>query len=458
MFAGVPNIQDFSLFALRRKELIKRVKEQFKNAQGKIVLFAGFEKECAAFRQESSFYYFTGIEEPGVALVIDLESEKIALYVPNCVENRSQWMFSEIPLVQDNADKLKLDVITVLGNACTGYQFHPFFPKEEYTHMLQLLADVVKQDKTIFTLNPNNASEYAEQRLVLERLNSFVPNIKNHIKDISPIVARMRRVKDMQEIEQLYKAVEITILAQEAAAQAITDGVTECEVQASLEYMMTGSCARTSFPSIVASGKNSTVLHYTRNSGTMKNGDLVVVDIGADAGYYCADLTRTYPVSGTFTKRQKEIYNMVLETQEYIASIAKPGMWLSNKEHEDKSLNHLARKYLAKKGYDKYFPHGIGHFLGLDVHDVGDYKEPLQEGDVITIEPGIYIPEEQIGIRIEDDYWIVKDGAVCLSDGLPKKADAIEKLVQQRLEDAKGSSEELEYEDLFNDPNSKIEH
>jgi Xaa-Pro aminopeptidase len=124
----------------------------------------------------------------------------------------------------------------------------------------------------------------------------------------------------------------------------------------------------------------------------------------------------------------------VLDTQNYIASIAKPGMWLSYKEKPDQSLNHLARAFIKEKGYDHYFPHGIGHFLGLDVHDVGDYTEPLKAGDVITIEPGIYIPEEQIGVRIEDDYWIVKDGAICLSEGLPKTADEIEEMVKEKFE------------------------
>jgi Xaa-Pro aminopeptidase len=209
--------------------------------------------------------------------------------------------------------------------------------------------------------------------------------------------------------------------------------------------MMIASHARTSFPSIVASGKNGTVLHYNQNSGTVKNGDLVVVDIGAELDNYCADLTRTYPVSGTFTKRQKELYNIVLETQEHIASLAKPGMWLKNKDKVDKSLHHLAVKFLANRGYDKYFPHGIGHFLGLDVHDVGDYSVPLHEGDVITIEPGIYIAAENIGIRIEDNYWITKDGAICLSERLPKDADDIEDLMQQALSGE--SDDEDEYED-----------
>ena len=170
----------------------------------------------------------------------------------------------------------------------------------------------------------------------------------------------------------------------------------------------------------------------------MRNGDLVVVDIGAELGMYAADITRTYPVSGTFSKRQRELYDIVLATQQHIADISKPGLWLSNKEHPDKSLNHLARQFLQKYGYDKYLPHGIGHFLGLDVHDVGDYSVPLQAGDIITIEPGIYIPEEGIGIRIEDDYWVVEDGVVCLSDGLSKEARDIEQMVQQSFENSQG--------------------
>src|SRR6185436_7465046 len=149
-----------------------------------------------------------------------------------------------------------------------------------------------------------------------------------------------------------------------------------------------------------------------------------------------------YPVSGTFTKRQREVYDLVLETQEYIASIAKPGMWLSNKNKPEQSLNDLAKKYLTERGYGSYFPHGIGHFLGLDVHDVGDYALPLREGDVITIEPGIYIPEENLGIRIEDDYWIVKDGVVCLSEFIPKRAEDIEAVVQQVYADVEDSDEE----------------
>ena len=194
---------------------------------------------------------------------------------------------------------------------------------------------------------------------------------------------------------------------------------------------MTNSCASRAFSSIVASGQNGAILHYTAQDTTMHDGDLVVVDIGARYNYYCADLTRTYPVSGKFTVQQRKLYDVVLETQEYIADIAKPGYWLKNDKRQEKSLHHLACAFLKGHGYDQYFSHNIGHYLGLDVHDVGSYEEPLQEGDVITIEPGIYIPEEQIGIRIEDNYWIVKGGVICLSEQLPKRPKEIEKLVRQ---------------------------
>lgn len=421
------------IYKNRRTELLQRIRKNFPDKKdGALVLFAGFEHDRTVFRQEASFFYLSGIREPGVVLYVELDGTT-TLYIPNCGETRAQWVMEAVPLLQENAHDLGVDFVKPLGVACVGYAFHPFFPQAEYEHLLKALRSVADRGGSLFTLNPDDASSCAEQRLLLKRLTKFVPGIEKSFVDILPLIAQMRRIKTHEEIEYLYKAIEITALAQEAAAHAIADGVRECEVQASLEYIITGSASRTTFPSIVATGKNATVLHYNLNRDTLLNGDLVVVDCGAEYDYYCADITRTYPVSGKFTARQKELYTIVLETQEYIASIAKPGMWLSNKEKPDQSLNHLAKKFLKDKGYDQYMPHGIGHFLGIDVHDVGDTTEPLQEGDVITIEPGIYIPQEGIGIRIEDDYWIVKDGSVCLSDDIPKSIKEIEALVKKTL-------------------------
>ena len=447
-FGGLaPRADEASVHPLRRKELVEAIKLEFpQTSQGIVVLFAAFEQGSERFRQDKTFYYYTGINEPGTALVIDL-SGKSTLYIPNCFEKRAQWMTLPVALVNRDAKALGVAAVELLGDECAGYELNPYFSVHEYAHMIGLIQRVVASGGSVFTTAPDNGHEYINTRFILDHLQKFIPDVQKSVVDIAAFVAQSRRRKDVSEIEHVYRAVEITELAHESAVQAIKNGALEAEVQASLEYMMIASHARPSFPSIVASGKNGTVLHYNQNSGTLKDGDLVVIDIGAEFNNYCADLTRTYPVSGTFTKRQRELYTIVLETQAHIASLAKPGMWLKNKDNVEQSLHHLAVKFLAKRGYDKYFPHGIGHFLGLDVHDVGDYSMPLQEGDVITIEPGIYIAAENIGIRIEDNYWITKDGALCLSEHLPKEADDIEAVVQQALSGESDDEDEDEYED-----------
>jgi Xaa-Pro aminopeptidase len=454
-FGGLaPQADEASVHQLRRKELIAAVKTSFPHVtHGMVVLYAAFEQSVERFRQDKTFYYYTGITEPGTALVIDLDG-KSTVYIPNCFTKRAQWMTLPGALVNRDAKALSVDAIELLGDECEGYELNPYFSEHEYAHMIARMKDVINQGGSLFAAAPNNGHEYIQTRFIFDHLQKFIPDVQKSIVDISSIIAADRRRKDVSEVEHLYRAIEITELAHEAALQAIKHDVLESEVQASLEYVMTAAHARPSFPSIVATGKNGTILHYNLNSGTLKNGDLVVVDIGAEFNNYCADLTRTYPVSGVFSKRQKELYTAVLETQAHIASLAKPGMWLKNKDKAEQSLHHLAVKFLAKRGYDKYFPHGIGHFLGLEVHDVGDYSVPLQEGDVITIEPGIYIPEESIGIRIEDNYWITKDGALCLSEHLPKDIADIEAAMQQALSgegDDEEDDDEYEDEDDFDD-------
>lgn len=434
--------RDFSLYVTRRKELLASIKEKYTDQKsGTVLLIAGFEHDRSAFWQESSFYYYTGIAEPGAVLMLDL-SGKTTLYVPNCGTTREQWMYSPVAMTQANAKTLGVDEVSVLGDQCAGYQLFPFFKQVSYGHVLARLKKMVADEQPLFTLYPDNEHEYVEQRLVLNRLMQLIDGLARCVVDISVLIANARRRKDQHEIDMITRAIEITELAHEAASQAIEPGLLECEVQASLEYIMTASGSRPAFPTIVATGKNATILHYMANEASLKSGDLVVVDIGAQYEGYCADLTRTYPVSGSFKKRQKELYQLVLDTQTYIADLAKPGMYLNNPDHPEQSLHHLAKAFLKKHGYDRYFVHGIGHFLGLDVHDVGNGKEPLQENDVFTIEPGIYIPDEGIGIRIEDDYLAVRKGAICLSEHLPKEVGAIERMVQESLQDQDVDDEE----------------
>ena len=420
---------NYSVFRDRFEKLKSLIAAKYPESPNGIILLLGnFEHETIKFKQESSFYYLTGIEEPGSVLTSPISSDGI-LFVPRYQEPRSKWMSGCIEPSDKQAQEIFVQNIEYLGDACRGYNIYPNFSQNEYRNLIEFLKVVVSKKVAIFTLCPDKPGAYVNQRIQLERLARFVPELTERLVDISPLVAQLRRKKDKQEIELIYKAINCTMDAHETALTILAPGINESKLQAAIEYAYASESCRAAFPSIVAGGKNSTILHYHDNNTELKSGDLVVVDIGAEHDYYCADLTRTYPVSGKFTERQKEIYNLVLETQLYIQDLAVPGYWLNNKDFPEKSLNHLAKKFLDDAGYGKYFTHSIGHFLGIDVHDVGDYSKPIEEGDVITIEPGIYIPEENLGVRIEDDYWIVDGEAICLSEELPKDIDDIEKFM-----------------------------
>ena len=419
------------MYIERRKKLCKSIIDKYNTNKGIVCLIANYEPERGLFRQESSFYYLTGLQEPGLILTIDLSSDSTLLFVPAYAISRTQWMdTSFFDNLCKNPAQTGIEKIVSLGNQVAGYSIHQFGHIDQHAHLIMYLQTALLEQKTIFSPLSDSSALYISQRTLWLQLNRVMPTLEGACIDIHSLIAEMRCVKNMQEIEAIFKAVEITILAQETVAGIVGNDVEEAEVHGTVRYVMCTSGAIEAFPSIVGSGKNSTVLHYHTNSNRMHDGDLVVVDIGAEKNMYSADITRTYPVSGKFSERQKEIYTLVLETQEYIASLAAPGMWLRNKDMPEQSLHHLAKVFLDKKGYGRYFVHGIGHYLGLDVHDVGDYAEPLKEGDVFTIEPGIYIEEEALGIRIEDNYWMTEKGVVCLSEDLAKTVDEIELLMK----------------------------
>lgn len=425
--------QSYAFYDRRRKELLERVKQQYPEKQGSIMLLAGFEDGKHSFRQDSSFYYYTGLTEPGLVLIIEF-SGKTQLFIPAYATPRGDWLVENVVATPECAQRLSMSDVRYLGTPQRGYEPHLFAEQAHYHELVTYLTQLFGRDGVLVTYSDMLAKNVLYPAF-LQQLMQWVP-LREHIRDIQLCVAHQRSVKNKFEIETLYKAVEVTMVAQQAAAQVIKPGVKESLVKAGIEYIFAEGDATPAFPSIVAAGKNSTVLHYHDVSATIKPNDLVVVDIGAEVDYYCADITRTYPASGKFTQRQKQIYDIVLSAQYHIASKAKPGMYIRNAEKPELSLQHIAIKFLESKGYAKYFKHGIGHYLGIDVHDVGDYTKPLEEGNVITIEPGIYIPEENIGIRIEDDYWVVKDGVQCLSEDLPKDAESIEEMAQTSVEDS----------------------
>lgn len=409
----------FSTYIQRRIAFVTAVKVAYPQFTGPLVISAACEQERYRFRQDSTFYYLTGIEEPGAVLVLELDGTA-TLYVPSFSANRARWVSQACVLTPEMATTYGLKAIVSAGKPRQGYFVSEAFTAEQY----ETLVARLKTYPQIGASMP---------QALLERLLYLVPELSRTIVDVTPVIAGLRRKKSKEELEAIYKAVELTMVAQEAAAQCIGDDVGEQQVQAGISYIFAESGATEAFPTIIAAGKNCTTLHYTCHTNTMREGDLVVVDCGAEVNYYCADITRTYPVSGSFSAEQRKLYELVLATQEYVAGLAKPGMWLNNKEKPQQSLHHLALAFVEKHGYAGAFLHGIGHFLGMDVHDVGDQMQPLQEGDVITLEPGLYLPDAKLGIRIEDDYWIVRDGIECMSANLPKTSREIEELAQATM-------------------------
>ncbi|HAU30154.1 MAG: Peptidase M24 [candidate division TM6 bacterium GW2011_GWF2_43_17] len=402
---------DSQVYALRRKALFDQVGHP-------VVLFSNPDYGIPGQHEDSNFLYFTGISQPGMALVVD-EAGRSILFVPRYREERVRWEGSSMAPSQDEAERYGFDEIRLSGEECSRFTVSLFDPVAMWDDFKKQIEDWCAADLLIGTVkNP-----------FLLRFQVLFPELSKGVVFLEPVIARMRRIKSRQEIAAITRACDITALAQEAALYSILgEDPNELTVRAALEYLFTEHGAQPAFSTVVAGGKNATVLHHLAAQVPLKKEDLVIVDIGARFDGYCADITRTYPISGRFSERQRELYELVSEAQELVAEAAKPGMFLRNPDEPELSLHHLALEFFKKHNLQEYFTHGIGHYLGLDVHDVGSYAEPLIEGDVITIEPGLYLPHEGIGIRIEDDFWVVPGGAVCLSDSLPRSVDDVEEL------------------------------
>ena len=251
------------------------------------------------------------------------------------------------------------------------------------------------------------------------------------------MIESLRTVKDAGEAALIRKAVDASVAAHFAAFKAVKPEINEREIAALMQYEWgKRGCERPAYAPIVGSGFYSTVLHYSDDSNVMKSGDVVVIDAAGEYSMYASDITRTLPINGHFTARQREIYDIVLGAQQAAEAAFKSGK--SNMKRDDPdSLHKVAYEYINTHGKDlhgqplgQYFIHGLGHPVGLNVHDATDHNAPLGPGHVFTIEPGIYIPEEKIGVRIEDDYYVDQDGKLIkLSAALPSKAEDVEKMM-----------------------------
>lgn len=422
-----------SEYQARRQKLIEQIRD------GAVVLLGAREEEfgeVGRFRQKNYFMYLTGVETPGAFLMLvpaGLAPERASaetLFIPPRNPMRERWTGPQVGPGQEAQQKFGIKEVvsseTFYARLFDLLMNPPFRTESDNRARLKLYTIVPKGSMAALT------REYQ----FVEMLRRAAPHVE--VVDLSPILDEMRKIKSPSEIALLQKAVDITAEAQREAMLAIKPGAFEYEVQAAIEAAFTRNGAeRPGFPSIVGSGFNSTVLHYNQNRRRIEAGDLVVVDIGAEYSYYTADITRTYPATGRFTPRQREIYQLVLDAQRAAEKAFKPGQTTMGE------LRQVVVEFFRKSplrdqrgnSLDRYFIHGLGHWLGMDVHDVGDYSKPIPPGSVITIEPGIYIPEENLGVRIEDDYLVTEAGLVKMSRNIPSDPDEIERLMSGKQRD-----------------------
>lgn len=372
--------------------------------------------EKYAFTPNKNFYYLTGIDRAKMIFMLVKRSGNIeeTLFIEKNHVAMARWVGEKMSEAE--------------AKECSGIEKIIFL--EEFEESLGLILDRSKIDNLYLDLErqefhscPSTAQRFA--KVIMERYPYL--NIKNIYHEI----ASLRLIKSEEEIKLIREAINITNKGIRALMKNSKAGMTEYELEAYFDFTLkSNGVTEPAFQTIAASGKNATVLHYTENNSYIEEGSLVLFDLGAKCQYYNADISRTFPINGKFTERQKQIYNIVLRAQEAVTAIARPGILFS-------VLNETAKKVLTQGCKDiglikedseiaKYYFHGVSHYLGLDTHDVGRRDIELKPGMVFTNEPGLYIEEESMGIRIEDDILITEHGCENLSKEIIKTVEEIE--------------------------------
>ncbi len=382
------------------------------------------------YRQDSNFYYLTGFKEDNSSLVFikTKNSVKTVLFVQKKDEMLELWT----------------------GKRLGGKEAKKsFFVDEVYTsdEFKEKMGEYLVSKKHIYC-------DLSSKDKRVKKILKLSKDIKTQ-ENIVPLIQKMRLIKSPAEIEMIKDSIAITAKAHKRSMKAYKSGKYEYQIQAMIEYEFKKNAAYSdAYTSIVACGNNANTLHYIENSKPLVDGELILIDAGCEHNYYASDITRTIPVNGRYTKAQRELYELVLNTQLRIISMIRPYVYRS---HLQKTAEKLLtkgmidlgilkgdyKKLIKKQAHKKYYPHGIGHWMGLDVHDPAPYKDaddreiPLQKGMVLTIEPGLYIDEDDksvpkkyrgIGIRIEDDILVTKDGCKNLSFSIPKTVEEIEQV------------------------------
>ncbi|MFQ6109424.1 MAG: aminopeptidase P N-terminal domain-containing protein [Candidatus Aminicenantales bacterium] len=414
-----------------KDEMIRRratLMDQLKD--GMVILFGEcMHRPATHFRQDNDFYYFTGVEDANAILIMTPLTKQSFLFLPRQTER--EILMGGANLLKDKEAKNK-----------TG--FTKIYP---LTYFDEFIARSARRHGLTFhvRLNPRDTVDNARWELLIsegrksrihyndqisldnyriKKLKERYPSVT--FKDITPLIDKMRVIKSQEEIEIIKRNGKISAEAVKQAMLGTKPGVYEYQIEAAAMCVILKNGAKgPAYPPIVGSGPNSCVLHYEENKRQVEDGDLVLMDFGADLDYLCMDISRTWPASGTFTPEQREVYQIVLEVQKACIEAYRPGVTSEDVQ------KHVA-EVMKKKGLDSRGQRGgIGHYVGMSVHDVGP-RGPLREGMVFAIEPALYYPEKNIGIRIEDTVLITKDGCEVLTEDAPKEIKDIERLLAQR--------------------------
>ena len=393
------------------------------------------------FRQDSDFYYLTGFQEPdAIAVVAPAKDARYTLFVRPRDPEKEVW----------NGRRAGVE------GAKQSFGADAAFPVEEFQDKLTELLDGARN----LYYRLGNGNPDLDQTIVrqLARMRSLARRgirAPQTITDPGSILHEMRLIKTEEEIALMQRSADIASEAHREAMKAARAGMKEYELEALVEYIFRRNGANApAYGSIVGGGANATILHYVNNDAELRDGDLLLIDAGAEFEGFASDITRTFPVNGKFTDAQREVYNLVLECQERCIEMTAPGVTLD--EMHQRSVEILTegmvrlgllkgdvKKLIEEEAYKKFYMHRLGHYLGMDVHDVGLYHSdgqprPVEAGIVMTVEPGLYISEDAedvpdkyrgIGVRIEDDVLVTTDGFRVLTDKAPKSIEEIEALM-----------------------------
>jgi Xaa-Pro aminopeptidase len=425
--------QSASVYHARREALAAQLHG------GVAVLFAAEEPQLDfdPYRQDEDFYYLTGWNEPGAALLIAAPSDPPSA-MAGPLDPQGPRAYTEILFLPTRNLRLekytgvKLDAATPNAAQIAGVD-HVM----QMTGLPKALSDMITADRRITSRLWSQASNTQAEALATVTAATLGTSKLPALHDIAALTTPMREVKDAGELDLLRKASDASIAAQRVMMRAVKPGVTERAVAGQMyAAWLEHGCERPSYAPIVGSGPNSTTLHYSANDRTIQDGDVVVVDAACEYSMYASDITRTVPANGHFTARQREIYEIVQGAQRAAAEAFVAGKSkINDRDRRDPdSLDTVAYNYINTHGKSldgkplgQYWLHGLGHMVGINVHDPADYPAVLKPGMVFTIEPGVYIPEEKIGVRIEDVFVVGQDGKLIdLTANLPHTAEEVE--------------------------------